>query len=166
MRCGSVSGRFSRSLLILCFLLPACLWAAPSPAEMSDGELLEELSLTWQQQESRLTGLRSSLDDLNLTLQDLQTMQEEAAGRSKQLESSLTSVQADLESLATRSAGLESRVLSAQDSLRSTRSSLDELESSLTSLSEEARSLQTRNVWLTVLLVLTAGVAVTALVLD
>lgn len=169
--CGKRLRRFCLFLSILCCLLPAFSWADDLPAEaMTDEAILSELTENWRQQSGVHSQLRLSLTDLNMTLQSLESQAGTLDESLKQLEGEQLSAQKSLSLLETRLSEQETKVRSAQSSLRSTQSSLDGLESSLQSYSaameKEVSSLKRQNTLWMILTLVSASIAVTALLIN
>lgn len=169
--CGRRLRRFCLFLSILCCLSPAFSWAEDLPAEaMTDEAILSELMENWKLQSGVHSQLRLSLTDLNVTLQNLESQAGTLDESLRQLEGEQQSAQRSLSLLETRLSEQETKVRSAQSSLRSTQSSLDGLESSLQSYSaameKEVSSLKRQNTLWMILTLVSASIAVTALLIN
>lgn len=170
--CGQRPNAFLRFCFILCCWLLAWSLAAASqdPAQMTDSQILTELKDTLLLQMNLQDELRSKLTLLQKDLQQSGQRLDEAVSSSQSLSEDLRTVQVSLESLESRLTEQESRALTAQDSLKSTTGSLEELSNSLTSYYEETereiRGLRTQNIVWTILTIISASAAITALVLN
>lgn len=169
--CGRRLRRFCLFLSILCCLSPAFSWAEDLPAEeMTDEAILSELTENWKQQNGVQSQLRLSLTALQVTLQGLESQAGTLDESLRQLTEEQQSAQRSLSLLETRLSEQETKVRSAQSSLRSTQSSLDGLESSLQSYSaameKEVSSLKRQNVLWMALTLISASIAVTALLIN
>ena len=169
--CGKRLRRFCLFLSILCCLSPVFSWAEDLPAEeMTDEAILSELTENWKLQSGVHSQLRLSLTDLNVTLQNLESQAGTLDESLMQLKEEQQSAQRSLSLLETRLSEQETKVRSAQSSLRSTQSSLDGLESSLQSYSaameKEVSSLKSQNTLWMILTLVSASIAVTALLIN
>lgn len=171
--CGRRSSASLRFCFILCCFSLAFSLAAASPedpAQMTDSQIMKELRETLVLQMNLQDELGNKLTLLQEDLQSSRATLDAAVTRSQSLSEDLRTVQVSLESFESRLTEQESRALTAQDSLKSTTGSLEELSRSLTSYYEETeseiRGLKTQNIIWTILTIVSASAAITALVLN